>query len=906
MTKWQVTIVTSILLALMTPAVCHAQAGDLDPTFGNGGLVTTNFDGSNLDETRYNPLAIQSDGKLVVVGRTFQGGQYDFAVARYHPDGSLDAGFGEGGLAVTDISPHDAAYAVAVQADGRIIAVGDTYLGSPTYRDFALARYNPDGSLDTSFGSGGVVTTNLGSSSESAHAVAVQPDGRIIAAGDTYLGSPTHRDAALVRYNPDGSLDSSFGNGGVVTTHLGSSFSDYVHAVAVQPDGRIVVAGEAGGDFALARYNPDGSLDSSFDNDGIAITHLGASDRAYSVAAQADGTIIAAGEAGGDFALLRYYADGSLDPSFGFGGVVTTHLGSGERAYSIAVHADGRIVAAGESGGNFGLARYGPDGTLDPSFGTGGAVTLDLGGSDVAYTVAIQADQRIVAAGQTGAWLGNSDFVLVRYDSGGTLDASFGDAGVVVTDVIGPNADYAYDLVTLQADGKLVVVGTTWGVDIDIALARYHPDGTLDTSFGDGGLVVTNLGSYEDQARAVTVQTDGRIVIAGWTGWGFTLVRYNPDGSLDSSFGSGGVAVTHFNVAARAYAIAVLADGRLLAAGRVGSDFAVARFNPDGSLDSSFGSGGVVTTDVLGYSLDKALDIAVQPDGRIVVTGEVFSNWPRSYDFGLVRYNPDGSLDSSFGSGGVVTTQMGPYDVSNAVTIQADGRIVVAGYVYSGSTTGYDITLVRYHPDGARDYSFGSYGVRKLHLGGDDEAFDVALQADGRIVIAGGTNTYPAPWDFVVARFNPDGSLDSHFGSGGVVTTDFGNSDDVAFALAVQADGMIVAAGYSRIQETGLDFALARYRGVSSPQVLIELTIVEVQDLVGAEVLNNGQGESLLKKLQAAIQQLDKGQAEPARNVLEAFINEVDALAAGGTLDSADEEVLTMFVLLVIEQLNGP
>jgi uncharacterized delta-60 repeat protein len=249
---------------------------------------------------------------------------------------------------------------------------------------------------------------------------------------------------------------------------------------------------------------------------------------------------------------------------------------------------------------------------------------------------------------------------------------------------------------------------------------------------------------------------------------------------------------------------------------------------------------------------------------------------------------------------------MGPYDVSNAVTIQADGRIVVAGYVYSGSTTGYDITLVRYHPDGARDYSFGSYGVRKLHLGGDDEAFDVALQADGRIVIAGGTNTYPAPWDFVVARFNPDGSLDSHFGSGGVVTTDFGNSDDVAFALAVQADGMIVAAGYSRIQETGLDFALARYRGVSSPQVLIELTIVEVQDLVGAEVLNNGQGESLLKKLQAAIQQLDKGQAEPARNVLEAFINEVDALAAGGTLDSADEEVLTMFVLLVIEQLNGP
>jgi uncharacterized delta-60 repeat protein/uncharacterized repeat protein (TIGR01451 family) len=399
------------LVAGALPAAAVAAPGTLDPSFGTGGEVTTDFGGSDSAEA----VAIQSDGKIVAVGGTFSFPSGDFALARYNADGSLDPSFGSGGKVTTDFGGFDAASAAVIQPDGRIVAAGRSGSG-----DFALARYNTDGSLDTTFGNGGKLTTDFGGF-DAAFGVALQADGKIVAAGQGGPGGGF----ALARYNTDGSLDPSFGSGGEVTTHFTSGF-EVVIAVAIQLDGKIVVTGQtfAGGfqQFALARYNTDGSLDTSFASGGIVATNFGF-DSAFggALAIQPDGKIVAAGRAGTDFLLARYNGDGSLDATFGSGGIVTTDFGGTvfDAAFGVALQSNGKIVAAGGTfngfvgpSADFALARYNPDGSLDASFGSGGKVTTDFGGFDVARSVALQADGKIVAAGTGGA---GSDFALARY-----------------------------------------------------------------------------------------------------------------------------------------------------------------------------------------------------------------------------------------------------------------------------------------------------------------------------------------------------------------------------------------------------------------------------------------------------------------------------------------------------------
>jgi uncharacterized delta-60 repeat protein len=248
---------------------------------------------------------------------------------------------------------------------------------------------------------------------------------------------------------------------------------------------------------------------------------------------------------------------------------------------------------------------WGQGGTLDPSFGGDGMVTTSFLIGDGALAMAVQADGRIVVAGFT-----DIDFAVARYNADGSLDPSFSSDGKVMTD-FGISLDHA-TAIALQEDGRIVVAGRTQpysAYDSDIALARYNADGSLDSSFGGDGLVVTDLDDNNEMAADVAVQADGRIVVAGHRGWpgpvpgeDFLLVRYNADGSLDPSFGNGGLVVTDFDGDNEtAEAIALLADGRMVAAGKTipesGSEFALARYHADGTLDASFGSGGKVVTD---------------------------------------------------------------------------------------------------------------------------------------------------------------------------------------------------------------------------------------------------------------------------------------------------------------------
>ncbi|MEU0402110.1 calcium-binding protein [Streptomyces sp. NPDC006197] len=400
---------------------------------------------------------------------------------------------------------------------------------------FALAA---PGDLDTGFGAGGKATTNFGGF-EQANAVAVQPDGKIIAAGFTDTGGVSGgvHDFALARYNADGSPDAGFDTDGRLTTDF-SGF-DQAAAVVVQADGKIIAAGHANsGDFALARYNANGSLDTGFGTGGKVTTDFGGTDQARGMALQADGKIVVAGasNAGGtyDFALARYNANGSLDTGFDTDGKVTTGFGGLDQAFAVAVQPDGRIVATGKAdpGGNddFALARYNADGSPDTGFGTGGRVTTDFfGGLDQARGMALQADGKIVAAGLANAG-GVFDFALARYNADGTPDAGFDADGRATTDFSGGNDTAAS--VAVQADGKIIVVGqSTPG---DFALARYNPDGTPDTGFDADGRVTTDFFGANDGANAVALQADGKIVAAGHassTTTDFAVARYQNGGA---------------------------------------------------------------------------------------------------------------------------------------------------------------------------------------------------------------------------------------------------------------------------------------------------------------------------------------------------------------------------------------
>ena len=378
-------------------------------------------------------------------------------------------------------------------------------------------------------------------------------------------------------------------------------------------------------------------------------------------------------------------------------------------------------------------------GTLDPTFDADGMATLSAGGPTNGQSVAAQPDGKIVAAGYIGS---GSGFAVTRFNTDGSLDNSFSGNGWLTT-TFGSGDGFGRS-VLVQPDGKILVTGNaapSGGVN-SFALARYNSDGTPDAGFGTGGVLTTSIGLGASRASSSALQPDGKIVTVGWRygGAGDTtvVVRYASDGTLDGSFATGGIFKLGATSNMDAYDVAVQPDGRIVVVGDSGGFSTyhtfVLRLNTDGTFDTGFGNGGY-TSASMGAGASEGYGVALQADGRIVVCGR--SNATGNYDAILFRFNTDGTLDNSFDGDGKVSTALTPQnDSGNGVLVQPDGKILLAGFQGAGGTL--TVALARYLNDGSLDPSFGTGGVGDAP---DGSGYGVALLPDGRIAVGGGISS---------------------------------------------------------------------------------------------------------------------------------------------------------------------
>lgn len=760
--------------------------GAVDPTFGNAGKVTVDYSG--LNSTAYTAIA-QPDGKILAVGyvtisSSASGVINKFAVVRFRADGTLDPTFGNGGksaIAFPSLGPDDKAFAVTLQADGKILVAGSASTGQPNGTTMAMVRLYSNGTIDRTFGTDGTANSVFGSGSERANGLAVQADGNIVVALNSFT---------LTRFTTSGNVDTSFGTNGRVTTPFAGG-NAFASSLLIQPDGKYVVAGQVtmngstAQDFAMARYSPTGVLDSSFGSGGKVVTDFANGvDAVLGMGLQPDGKLVAVGYTfttqGYDFAIARYLTSGGLDTSFGNAGQVVTDLAhNNDIAYGVLVQKSGAIAVAGygvDGNSQMALARYTNVGQLDTTFPSPsiGRIATDFAGlEDIAFGVAVQPDGYVVSVGYDTTQTGN-DFALLRHRPDGMLDTSFGVGGKATTDFFG-GGDRAYAVV-LQPDGRIVVAGyATRNGGLDVAIARYLATGVLDSSFGSGGKMTIDVAGRDDTAFAIALQTDGKIIVGGFattsgTNQDFFLARLLTGGDLDTMFGTGGKTTLDFTGSTdQIHGLAIQSDGRIIASGGTtnsvtGIDFAAARFSSEGQLDTTFGSGGRFATDFGGRD-NAASSMVLLPDGRMVLAGFAYTGDGRS-TFALVRLTKDGVLDNSFGTMGKVTTAFADYlNIGIAIALQSDGKLIVGGYTSTQNDAG--LSLARFNADGSLDTTFANGGklfgtnrpIPALTFS-NEIARGIVILPNGKFIVVGQSKPSSTDFDFLLRRFNADGSSD--------------------------------------------------------------------------------------------------------------------------------------------------
>jgi uncharacterized delta-60 repeat protein len=806
-------------LVLLGARSTHASPGAPDATFGGfGSSGQVQLDGT------LRAHAVAPDGRIVLAGSSGVALQ----VMRLLPNGVLDQTFGGGGsVVVTNLQFSYRARAVAVQPDGRIVVVGYT---ESTPQNLAVARLTTSGNADPTFSGDGFTTVSFSSDNAIGEAVLIQPDGKIVVAGSAIVGGDW--DFVAARFNADGTLDNTFNGDGKATIGFGGD--DKCFAAALQPDGRIVMVGGNEGslsldeDFAVARLNTDGHLDGSFDGDGKKTIGFGGFESAHGVAIEPDGRIVLGGDSGGDGALARLTSSGGLDGTFGpFPGTGKFSI-SGARMQALVAQPDGRFMALVYNGGSMDveLRRYDSNGLLDTTFGFGDGIvnepTQGWYNSDEAFNdLTIDADGRLLASVSTS----DGQFFLVRLMPDGSRDVIGRQLGAFDDVTFPSGSNEIASGVALQSGGNIVVAGpvstANYG-ETDFGVMRFLPDGRRDDAFGVHGRAEVSFSNI-DEAKAVAVQPDGKIVVAGYegtsgsgSGLNFMVARFNVDGSLDPTFGFFGYnIVDFFGTDDYGNALALQADGKIVVAGAVnnGSEFVfgVARFTADGILDNTFDGDGRQTWNFAGGGPTDWATAVVMQGARIVVGGFTNAN------FALVAFTASGAVDNTFGSAGQTLTEMGGNDYLYGLAVGPDSWIYAAGV---RDINGHDVfALAEYDATGVLAHcptrvcsTIWPGGKTFVDLGGSTNAaaYAIDVRGDGRIVAAGCMGGFAGYAEFIKSNGSPQ--LYSAVGVSGY--------DQCMLGVKYYGSNKLVMAGYMTYNEDK-NIAVAKYETTNNPTATV-------------------------------------------------------------------------------------
>ena len=833
-----------LLLILLESTFILSQTIDFDTTFGNNGKTHIGFGISdakaNTVVTQPDGKIIVGGNAYTANPKNLNTTDTDVAVLiRYNNDGTIDTSFGNDGIVTYNYNViynsneiNISVGKLVLQQDGKILALIE---GGPS---LFFVRFNTDGSIDTSFGNNGILIFTTVFSS-----FVIQPDDKIITAyrQEHYntFGQVDSSYFRTERYNIDGTLDTTFGTNGNVTTDFGFGYNA-VLAITLLPDGKVIVAGNSYNDkFALARYTANGDLDTTFDNDGKVITSLGNGLKSYVkyLSVQTDGKIIVAGVSYTSvppqefsFSIAKYNPNGSLDTSFDGDGIVNNTFDDASGTYininTIIEQPDGKFLVTTETGNNFEFVvrRYNAFGSNDNSFGNNGKSTLFIQDVNRALGIALQQDQKIVVVGYSRSFTISTEceFNVVRYSTNGVPDVSFDNDGIIAS-----KFDSSNDLCTkilIQPDDKIITVGVKKTVAMNtigkelIAISRTNTDGSLDTTFSNNGKVISDLGQDYSKIKNATLQQDGKILVSceiatfGNSSYEYFLIRYNNNGSLDTTFGNNGKTTTDYLTA-----VLSLPDGKIIVASLVydaqNNPFLnLKRLNNNGSLDSTFDNNLLVNINGISASIYSTLQL----DGKIVVVTSIL-NQDGKVGFYKIRYNSDGTIDTSYAYG-LNVFEYNSY--ASGIFLRNDGKIYI-----TGKSTSYDpinqfsfseFLVACYDLNGNLDPNYGVNGVAKSLIGNVYNIIQsVVMQPDGKFIVTltkpeqNPANPTPETFNVVVSRFNFQGGNDVDFGTNGVIETSFFDSYDEAFSVALQSDNKIVIACTT---DTGInrDFGLIR------------------------------------------------------------------------------------------------
>lgn len=773
--------------ALLIAAAGLSQSIKPNSAFGNRGTAIADLGTPVSYNTAAQKVLVQPNGSLYVLVQLAE----QSMISKRFSNGVSDNTYGTKGFSAA--VPFQALQAM-LQHDNKIVVTGLYKKNNKTL--FAIARFTTTGQLDTSFNKNGIQKTDFGSDDNQAIALAIDKNEKIIVAG--FATQKDHFDFALARYNTNGTLDDSFGKNGLQTTNFGNT-DDFCESVIVQDDGKIIAAGynfdyiTQNFKIAIARYNNDGSLDKSFGSNGKSNSENGFA-VPNGAAIQNDGKLVMIAKPS-DYVLLRYNTNGTLDKDFGTNGSVGMDLSLFE-LNDLVIQNDQKILVAGHGpffGSDFLLARFTTNGKIDNTFSGDGKLLTDFGSSsDFLSSIVVQADGKIIAGGVTQNSENINLIALSRYSGEGVPDKQFGKGGRL-TDQFRQGLTN-YNTSVLQADGKLIAAGSVWnGIDFDFVVARYDTKGNLDQTFNTKGYQTIDFKSNNDYVNSITIQKDGKIIAAGYSGTnaisGFAMARINTDGSIDKSFDGDGKTTTYFNGNADiAYGVSLQQNGKIIVTGssqlefneeanRFSSDFIIARYNPNGTMDNSFAFDGFLNIDLGGDDIPKS--IAIDQDDNIVVGGysQVFdgSNIERSY-FAIVRLTQDGFLDETFSGDGIELDGFSGIAAANAIALQGDGKILATGIITNNDLDEKILTVVRYNKDGSFDNTFNGVGLKTITSNnGDLTTNAITLQKNGKIIIAGSLNNDAALW-----RLNPNGSIDKSFDDDGVlINSEFTTNDRI-------------------------------------------------------------------------------------------------------------------------------